>query len=83
MAPPLQEIIDKLRLASVQHGAALKQIIDDIRTLGLKQQETEANLAQLAKDIQAALGGAVVDEAGEKYADEEDEEDAEYEEAGG
>lgn len=87
--PSPADILEKLRLASVQHGAAVKQIIADINVLGARLNALEEGHQQLVADVQALAGAQaqVDDEAGGQHdeaaaeQDGEDEEDAEFEEA--
>lgn len=94
--PGPQEIIENLRRASVQHGAALKELREDVPAMAndlkaLMQWKASAEklIADLISDVQemaAALNAGPDDgggEASDNYAAEEEEEDAEYEEAGG
>lgn len=86
------EAIERLRQASIQHAGQLMHCVADIKALGAdlksaldRLTEIEAQVEQNGKDI-AMLAGAAPAEAGAGEADErydEDEEDAEFEEAGG
>lgn len=86
MSDSIPVILENLRRASVQHGAAIKQLIADVKTLGDRLNASEAEHNQEFANIQAAVTklGEALDpegEAGASYDD--DEEDAEYEEENG
>lgn len=99
MPVPFEVILENLRKASVQHGAAIKDARADIAAMAAdftkaleRLAAQEASLKQVVADLQtlaAAMGAQGVgvgdDEAPGGYAgdDGEEEEDAEFEEAGG
>ena len=88
LPPELQQlvtVVEKLRMASVQHGAAIKSLINDVGTLGhrlnaidekeaaLEKERDEAHAAfvQLVEDVKkiAIRAGVSADDGAEGEAD--------------